>query len=134
MYLRFVIDGAITRAGLRPGFFRIAAIVRDTLWPSPIAQAIGLELEWFNAHLPIPRGRTAFAVKARGVWHRDGVCWFRPEADAREAVGHGHVLAVLLRDTGVRVDRIATDHPGQILYRDAMQVVAKPDWHYQRRT
>jgi hypothetical protein len=127
MYLRFVTPGAITRAGLRPGLFRAAYDMRDTLWPSPLAQAIGHELTWFGKCLPVPRGAHPFAVRAQRVWHRDGVCWFRPRAEAREAITHAHVLATLLDECGVPVERIATHRPGTILYRDSMQVVAKPD-------
>ncbi len=127
MYLRFVTPGAVTRAGLRPGFFRAAYAMRDSLWPSPVAQAIALELAWFGAHLPVPRGRRAFAVRARRVWHSDGVCWFIPQAAARDAITHAHVLAALLGEAGVRVERIGAHDPGTILYRDAIQVVAKPN-------
>lgn len=67
-----------------------------------------------------------FAVRAARVWHSDGVCWFRPDAGAREAIGHAHVMVALLGEGGVPVERITTRQPGTILYRDAMQVVAKP--------
>jgi hypothetical protein len=127
MYLRFVTPGAVTRAGVRPGFFDAAYAMRHTLWPSPIAQAIGHELSWFGQSLPVPDGRHPFAVRAQRVWHMDGVCWFRPQAEARDAIAHAHVLAALLDECGVPVERIGTRHPGTILYRDAMQVVAKPN-------
>jgi hypothetical protein len=127
MYLRFVTPGAVTRAHVRPGFFNAAYWARDVLWPDPVAQAIGHELDWFGQHLPVPRGRAAFAVRAQRVWHKDGVCWFRPQAEAREAIARAHIVACLLDACGVPVERISVRHPGTILYRDAMQVVAKPD-------
>lgn len=126
MYLRFVTPGAVTRAGVRPGLFGAAYALRDALWPDPLARAIDQELGWFGCHLPVPRGAHPFAVRARGVWRKDGVCWFRPQAEARDAIARAHVLAALLDDGGIPVERIAARHPGTILYRDAMQVVAKP--------
>jgi len=127
MYLRFVTAGTVTRASLRPGLFRAAYYMRCSLWPSPLAQAIDHELSWFGRHLPVPRGAHPFAVRAQRVWHKDGVCWFRPQEEAREAIAHAHVLGALLCECGVPVEKIATRHPGTILYRDAMQVVAKPN-------
>ena len=127
MYLRFTTPGAVTRARLRPGFFGAAYAMRDALWPSPLAYAIATELNWFGQYLPVPRGRRAFAVRARRVWHSDGVCWFRPAAEAREAITRAHILAKLLEAGGVPVERVTSRAPGTILYRDAMQVVAKPD-------
>jgi hypothetical protein len=126
MYIRFTTPGAVTRASVRPGLFGAAYDLRDALWPCPLAYAIAIELNWFGAYLPVPRGRHAFAVRARRVWHRDGVCWFRPAAEAREAIAHAHVLAKLMETGGVPVERITSTAPGTILYRDAMQVVAKP--------
>lgn len=54
---------------------------------------------------------------------------------AREMVTHGFTLALLLRECGVPVSKLATHRPGQILYPDDYQIVAKPDaatptlWH-----
>lgn len=126
MYLRFTTPGAVTRAGVPPGFFRVAHEVSRHFWPDPVAQALWIELCWFNDHLPVPSGRHPFAVRAQRVWHSDGVCWFRPEPEAREAIARAHVVAALLRDCGCPVERLTARHPGTILYRDAMQVVAKP--------
>jgi hypothetical protein len=126
MYIRFTTPGAVTRASVRPGLFRAAYDLRDALWPSPLAYAIAIELNWFAAYLPVPRGRRAFAVRARRVWHWDGVCWFRPTAEARQAVTHAHLLAELLEAGDVPVERVTSRVPGTILYRDEMQVVAKP--------
>ena len=126
MYLRFITPGAVTRAGVRPGLFGAAYRLRDAVWPSPLGHAIAHELAWFGQCLPVPRGAHPFAVRAQRVWHRDGICWFCPQPEAREAIAHAHILAALLGEGGVPVERIGTRHPGTILYRDAMQVVAKP--------
>jgi hypothetical protein len=63
-------------------------------------------------------------VKSRGRWYSEGVCWFVD--DAREMIARAFALAALLRECDLPVTKLATRHPGQILYRDRWQVVAKP--------
>ena len=53
-----------------------------------------------------------------------GVCWFRD--DARDCIAHAYTLAALLGEAGVPVTRLKTDAPGDIVYRDAHQIVAMP--------
>jgi hypothetical protein len=129
MYLRFTVPGAVTRAGIAPGPFAVAS---DLAWrhhDAPVGHALRHELDWFNDHLPVPKGRQPFAVRAKGRWFKDGVCWFR--AEARACISRMHVMAALIEDCGVPVTRQVSRSPGQILYRDPYQVVAKPDWHWR---
>ena len=123
MYLRFTVPGTVTRARVAPGLFGPASnLWWDRAEDTPALLAIRRELDWFNDWLPKPR---RFAVVARGRRWDDGVCWFRDHA--REAIGHAWVLAALLVECGVPVERNWTRDPGQILYRDRWQVVAKPE-------
>lgn len=123
MYLRFTVPGTVTRARVAPGLFGPAF---DLCWyrieDTPVLLAIRRELDWFNEWLPVPR---RFGVVAKGRHWSDGICWFRD--DAREMVGHAYVLAALLEECGVPIERSWTRDPGQILYRDRWQVVAKPE-------
>ncbi|WP_298471297.1 hypothetical protein [uncultured Erythrobacter sp.] len=128
MYLRFTVPkehgGTVTRAKLAPGPFRIAS---DLWWSGdqdcdPVLIALRRELNWFNDQLPVPK---RFDVKAKGRWWDDGICWFHD--NAREAIGHMQVMVALIEDCGVPVARLWTRNPGQLLYRDRWQVVAKPD-------
>lgn len=128
MYLRFAAPsarGGVTRACVMPGFFGAAY---DLWWDrkddTPTLLALRRELDWFNEWLPVPK---RFAVKARGVWWSDGICWFRDEA--RDMVAHANTLAALMQDCGAPVERHWTRDPGQLLYRDRWQVVAKPERH-----
>jgi sulfur carrier protein ThiS len=76
-------------------------------------------------------------IRSGWKWRRrvraDGICWFTD--GAREAIARAFTLAALLRECGVPVTKVATHRPGQILYRDDYQIVAKPDeatptvWH-----
>lgn len=123
MYLRFTTPGVVTRARVAPGPFRAAY----ELWRSgdmrdPVVHAIGHEIDWFNQWLPVP---SRFDVESKSRRWRDGVCWFRD--DAREMVAHAYALAALIEDCGVPTERIWTRDPGQVLYRDPFQVVAKPE-------
>ena len=46
---------------------------------------------------------------------------------AHEMVRHAYALAALIEDCGISIQPIWTRDPGQILYRDLWQVVAKPE-------
>ena len=124
MFLRFTVPGTVTRARVAPGPFRVAS---DLYWGGdhdndPILIALREELDWFNKWLPVPR---RFGVVAKGKWWSDGICWFRD--DAREMLAHMYALVSLVEDCGVPVTHNWTRDPGQMLYRDRWQVVAKPD-------
>lgn len=124
MYVRFV---SPLRAGNRTGAYGLfrgamgAVYHEDT--PTCLRDAVELELDWFNEHLPRPR-YSDFEIRSRKRWYADGICWFRD--DAQEMIARAFVLAGLLRDCGVNISKLATDRPGQILYRDDYQIVAKP--------
>jgi hypothetical protein len=125
MYLRFIAPGRPLRAGIWPGLFRPAyELAEDRDTPEGLAVAIRHELDWFEDVVPAPPS-TAFGVRSRKRWLAHGICWFR--ADARDAVSHGHTLAALLGECGLPMARVTTRRPGQILYRDDWQVVAKPE-------
>jgi hypothetical protein len=123
MYLRFTGPGSVTRARVAAGLFGPAY---DLWWnrtqDTPVLLALRRELDWFNYWLPKPR---RFFVVAKGRKWSDGICWFRD--DAREMLEHAFALAALIEDCGVPIDRNWTRDPGQILYRDRYQVVAKPE-------
>jgi hypothetical protein len=133
MYVRFVTPWWPVRRGVDCGLFGPAyACARDSEVPEVLREALWTEIEWFEDHLPVPK-RHAFLVKSRKRWYPDGLCWFVD--GARDAIGHGFVMAALLHECGVRTAKVATRRPGQILYRDAYQIVAKPEeatpvtWH-----
>ncbi|MDF8333217.1 hypothetical protein [Novosphingobium cyanobacteriorum] len=123
MFVRFTTPGTVTRASVAPGPFRAAyAIWNERTEDTPVLIALRRELDWFGDWLPVP---DRFHVCAKGRRWSDGVCWFRD--DAREMVAHAHALCALIEDCGVPVQRTWTRDPGQLLYRDRWQVVAKPE-------
>lgn len=124
MYVRFVGPWR-GRRGSNLGMFRGAAwVADDSRVHEALRDAVDEQLDWFRANLPVPK-RRFFLVKSRGAWLPDGICWFLD--DAREMIARGFALAALFGECGIPVTKVATRAPGQILYRDDYQIVARPD-------
>ncbi|HET8611640.1 MAG TPA: hypothetical protein VFL92_02625 [Sphingomonas sp.] len=124
MYVRFISPWPVRR-GVHRGLFGPAYVL---WWDERTAEGVRLairhELDWFERELPAPAWRT-FRVKSKKRWVPHGICWFQGEA--RAMVGHAFALAALIGECGVPIAKRVTHRPGQILYRDAWQIVAKPD-------
>ena len=119
MYIRFVTPQRAGDArGVPAGVFR-ADYPRAPWW---IDRAIRAEYRWFNENLPVPRRFGVVTRKSDRAF--GGVCWFRD--DARDCIAHAYALAALLTEAGVPVTRLLTDAPGDIVWRDAHQIVAMP--------
>jgi sulfur carrier protein ThiS len=133
MCVRFITPWWEVRRGVHYGLFGPAyECAQDREVPWVLREALWTEIDWFEANLPVP-ARRSFLVKSRRRFRADGICWFTD--GAREAIARAFTLAALLRECGVPVSKVATHRPGQILYRDDYQIVAKPDeatptvWH-----
>ncbi|MGZ8285241.1 MAG: hypothetical protein ACXWUQ_06420 [Allosphingosinicella sp.] len=131
MYVRFITPWWRLPRGIDSGLFGPAyACARDLETPEVLREALWVEIEWFELNLPAP---ARLKVKSRRRWRADGICWFVD--DAREMIGRAFALAALVGECGVPARKVATRHPGTILYRDPWQIVAKPDsatptiWH-----
>ena len=131
MYVRFITPWWQVRHGIDCGLFGPAyACARDLDVAFVLREALWAEIGWFEEHLPTP---SRFCVKSRRRWLAHGLCWFVD--DAREAIARAFALAALLGECGVPARKVATRRPGQILYRDPWQIVAKPGeatpvtWH-----
>ena len=125
MYVRFITPWWPVRPGIDCGLFDPAyACADDARVPEVLREALRAEIGWFKENLPVPKPG-AFLVKSRKSWRSDGLCWFLD--DAREPIARAFALAALLRECGVPATKVATRLPGQILYRDAWQIVAKPE-------
>lgn len=121
MYLRFVV--AAPKARVAFGLFQSDAVrvLRCDL-PDWLSTAIEEHYDWFNEHLPVPK-RLTVVSRRRHVYA--GLCWFRPEARAH--IARARELALLLAEADLVTHVLKTRAPGQVLYRDAFQIVAKPD-------
>lgn len=119
MYLRFIIVAPQAR---RFGLFRSEYHPRyDESLPDWLRAPIEDLYEWFGKNLAVPH-RFNGVSRRRRIYA--GVCWFRPEA--REHIARARELAVLIAEAGRPTAMLKTRHPGQVLYRDAVQIVAKP--------
>lgn len=119
MFVRFIVLARNPRraSGLFRG--RPADFVDDNDVPSWLRTAIAAEYAWFNKHLKVPYHQGASRSSIAG-----GICWFRPEARVHKA--HARQLAWLIAEAGSPTEMITTRDVGNIIYRDDVQVVAKP--------
>ena len=124
MYLRFVSPLRTDVRGVNLGIFQSARECSDDEdTPAFYRQAIQEEFDWFNENLPHP-GQSSFEIRSRRRMISYGICWFR--GDAREMIAHAFNLRALMAECGMIVTTIGSDNPGQILYADSYQIVARP--------
>ena len=123
MYLRFISPLRETARGVHQGLFQAIIQCRELDdYPFWLREQIELEFDWFKAHLPSPDENyfPSIYVKARA----DHICWFK--ADAKEMIQRAYGIKALLREIGCPIIVRKTDNPGQIIYRDKWQIVARP--------
>ncbi len=124
MYVRFISPQRIKGRRGYYGIFQAALdVVYDDATPYHFYLPLRELLDWFNDHLPCP-DNGSFTVRSRKRRQPVGICWFR--GDAAEMVGNAHLMAAMLKECDIPISQIATRNPGQLLYRDDYQVVAKP--------
>lgn len=121
MYVRFIVLTPHRRPA--PGLFRSDFHPDDdpTL-PEWLRLAAREHYDWFNEHLARPR---RFTVVSRRRHVYAGICWFKHTA--HEHIARARELAVLIAEAGRPTDMVTTRHPGQVLYSDNIQIVAKPE-------
>ena len=123
MYLRFVTSERDDATGAEAGLFGIAYEIRweEAEAPEWIRIQVDQEIDWFNEHLDRPD-----RLWRRGGRHGriHGVCWFRSEAAV--AIGHARYLAWLLTEADYPVLELRSRRPGEIIWQDDQQIVARP--------
>lgn len=121
MYVRFIVLTPDRRPA--PGLFRSGFHPEDdTALPEWLRRAAQEHYDWFSENLPVPH---RFTVVSRRRHVYAGICWFQPAA--REHIARARELAILIAEAGRLTTMVTTRHPGQVLYRDEFQIVAKPD-------
>ena len=58
-------------------------------------------------------------------WDADCISWFKDTAPAQEWISVFRDLIAILEDSDVEVGTLTTDRPGEIVYEDDYQIVAK---------
>lgn len=121
MYVRFIVPTPGRRPA--PGLFRSDFCPDDDpSLPDWLVEAARDHYAWFNKNLARPR---RFTVVSRRRHIYAGICWFH--ASASEHITRARDLAMLIAEAGRPTEMVSTRHPGQILYRDDFQIVAKPE-------
>ncbi len=124
MYIRFVSPVRLDSCRGHCGIFQSAIdIVYDNDTPEHIYLPLRELLDWFNTNLPKPQ-ESVFSMRSCRKYIEVGICWFRD--DAREMIRNAQVMAAILKECDIQIVQIATRNPGQLLYRDDYQIVAKP--------
>ncbi|MEL6599988.1 MAG: hypothetical protein AAGK98_03675 [Pseudomonadota bacterium] len=122
MHFRFVVPRWCPWARAEIGIFTCAtpdSLIEgdgpDWLWDEICEQR-----RWFDDNLAAPDRLGLQFKRRRSIW---GVCWFRHRAT--EHISRARYLGWLLTEAGLPVLELRREDPGQILWSDAHQVVAK---------
>jgi len=121
MFVRFIAAGDSDNPWGATGVITIARVLRDEgKLEAYEVQVVDSAFEWFNQNLPCPPfGEN----RESGTWTKDSVSWFLP--DAEEPIARMWDLITILKEHGMAVRVFRTRNPGNIVYRDAFQVVAE---------
>ena len=118
MYLRFTTLQVNSESNRKTGILVAAHELRDAGTLSKEDESLlNGTLKWFNEHLKIPK----LLSEAE---HFRALSWFKPEAEKplQKAWGLKHFL----EQHGIPIEVHKTQDPGNIIYSDGWQVVAKP--------
>ncbi|MEM6797907.1 MAG: hypothetical protein AAF589_00195 [Planctomycetota bacterium] len=125
MYIRFTTQAVDEESHSLLGVFQSAFALRDS---SELAEHEEVELndalEWLEMHLKSP-------TCLREPENRRAICWFDPRA--QKPMRFIWRVIQVLQEHGVFVEVHKTDDPGNVLYQDGWQFVAKP-WRKGRRS
>ncbi|HEY1506516.1 MAG TPA: hypothetical protein VGF92_19595 [Stellaceae bacterium] len=120
--IRFVTEGQHAPSGHRTGVFQAAyQLWRSNTLIEPARSELRALLDWFKDNLPQPDrlvpSQSPHAAETATAWIRESAS--RHLTELRR-------LAAIVGDTGIAVKELQTTRPGQVVYRDAYQVVALP--------
>ena len=117
-FVRFVLLRTDADSGQRQGVLTAAnQLRREGDLSRDDHRTLRLALEWFNKNLHSP-------ACLGEPENRRALSWFK--ATARRPIERMWSLVVILREHGMHVEMLTTDDPGNVLYEDGWQVVAKP--------
>lgn len=122
VYVRFVCSGTMAGRRSKLGLFTAISQARENASAPDWARSeVGKLYGWFQSNLAFP---DKFAASGHKGFGQPGLSWFR--AEAVEHIQTMYQLKAALEECGVHVDVFTTRDPGEIIYRDAHQIVADP--------
>jgi len=100
------------------GIFQRAFELRDSHnLPSYAYDELQTNLAWLKMHLKSPN-------VLKDEKHYRAIAWFKSQA--REPLRRIWAIKAVLEEFGYHIDMIKSATPGQIIYEDGWQVIAKP--------
>jgi len=118
MFLRFQGQRPNLGTSSKLGIFQLAFELRDKHdVPKYAYDELFQNLAWLKMHLKSPR-------ILKDDEHRRAIAWFKPEA--HEPLKRIWALKAVLEEFGYQIDMIKSAEPGQIIYEDGWQIIAKP--------
>ncbi len=100
------------------GIFQLAFELRDRGdLPVYAYDELQKNLTWLKMHLKSPS-------ILKDDEHYRAIAWFKPTA--HEPLKRIWAIKAVLEEFGYRIEMVKTDDPGQVIYEDGWQVIAKP--------
>ena len=124
MYIRFTTLGRDEDSHSFKGVFQAAFQLRDSGTLAEYEETELLEaLDWLKLHLKSPA-----VLKVLG--NQRAISWFQPRAF--KPMKYIWQIVHVLQENGIHIQVLKTTDPGEIIYEDGWQIVAKP-WRGKRR-
>lgn len=118
MYIRFQGKRRNELSASKLGIFQLAFELRDEGDLTDYEESTLLaNLAWLKMHLKSPK------ILKEDEHHR-AIAWFHPRA--QEPLKRIRAIKLVLEEHGYHIDQITTRDPGNIIYEDGFQVIAKP--------
>ncbi len=118
MYIRFQGKRQNKTSASKLGIFQLAYELRDQIdLPTYTHDELQKHLSWFDKHLRSPE------ILEEDEHHR-AIAWFHPQA--KEALDHIWAIKAILEEAGYHIDLVKSDDPGNEIYADGWQMIAKP--------
>ncbi len=115
--VRFIASKIDPDSRVEEGIFSAAVRLRDE-GPRYQREELRSQLDWFNQHLPEP-------APLNHPRNKRAISWFKCES--KDCITRIWSVVHILEENGVRIEKITADHPpGNVIYEDEWQVVAKP--------
>ncbi len=118
MLIRFQGKVQNERASSFLGIFQLAFQLRDgENLEKHFEQELLKNIQWLKEYLKSPK-------ELDHEQNFRAISWFKPEA--KEPIKRIRALVSILQEHGYAIDTIKTKDPGNIIYEDGWQIVAKP--------